>query len=153
MKMKVTTAALALLLSSFAGSALAQEKQTVKTNIAPSALEGNVRKLWKAFKDKDKTTLSNLLDDGFRQFEEGLSAFGDKKEEVSAVDEFELLNYTLSDFTVKPIGPNAMLVTYLAQYEGKSGGEVSKGKSIFGEVWTRSGGEWKALYMQETYVK
>jgi len=153
MKMKVTTAALALLLSSFAGSARAQEKQTVKTNIAPSALEGNVRKLWKAFKDKDKTTLSNLLDDGFRQFEEGLSAFGDKKEEVSAVDEFELLNYTLSDFTVKPIGPNAMLVTYLAQYEGKSGGEVSKGKSIFGEIWTRSGGEWKALYMQETYVK
>ena len=51
------------------------------------------------------------------------------------------------------IAPDAALVTYIAQYEGKSGGEVSKGKSVFGEVWIRSGQRWKALYMQETYVK
>jgi hypothetical protein len=45
------------------------------------------------------------------------------------------------------------LVTYLAQYEGKTGGEVSKAKSVFGEVWIHSGNEWRALYMQETYIK
>jgi hypothetical protein len=45
------------------------------------------------------------------------------------------------------------LVTYIAQYEGKTGGESSKAKSVFGEVWTRSGNEWKALYLQETYMK
>jgi len=94
-----------------------------------------------------------MLDGGFRQFEEGLSAFGDKKTEVNAVDDFELISYTLSDFTVKSIGPNAALVTYIAQYGGKSGGEVSKGHSVFGEVWIRSGNQWKDLYMQETYVK
>jgi len=94
-----------------------------------------------------------MLDDEFRQFEEGLSAFGDKKTEVNAVDDFELLSYTLNDFIVKSIGPNAALVTYLAQYEGKSGGEVSKGHSVFAEVWIRSGSDWKDLYMQETYVK
>ena len=60
-----------------------------------------MRKLWEAFKKKDKATLSSLIDDGFRQFEEGLTTFGDKKTEVNAVDEFDLLNYTLSDFTVK----------------------------------------------------
>jgi hypothetical protein len=143
-----------VLLLSLASAASAQEKQpALRPTAAPPALEANVRKLWEAFKNKDKATLASLLDDGFRQFEEGLSTFGDKKTEVNAVDEFELLSYTLSDFNVKSIGPNAVLVTYIAQYEGKSGGEVSKGKSVFGEVWIRAGGEWKDFYMQETYVK
>lgn len=117
------------------------------------AVEANVRKLWEAFKNKDKATLSSLLDDGFRIFEEGLSSIGDKKTEVNAPDEFELLSYTLSDFNVKATGPNSAVVTYIAQYEGKSGGEVSKAKSVFGEVWIRAGNQWKALYMQETYAK
>ena len=137
-----------------ATAATGQEMQhPAKAETVPAQVETQVRKLWEAFKNKDKATLSALLDGEFRQFEEGLSAFGDKKAEVNAVDDFELINYTLSDFTVKSIGPNAALVTYIAQYEGKSGGEVSKGHSVFGEVWIRSGNEWKDFYMQETYVK
>lgn len=132
-------------------SAVAQEKAAVRS--AKPSVEVQVRKLWDAFQKKDKATLGSLIDDGFRQFEEGVSTFGDKKAEVNAVDEFELIKYTLSDFTVKPLAPNMALVTYIAQYEGKSGGENSKAKSVFGEVWTRTGGEWKCLYMQETYVK
>jgi hypothetical protein len=144
----------AALLLSFAATAAAQQKpQAIKSGSVPREIEAQVRKLWEAFKNKDKATLSGLLDDGFRQFEEGLTTFGDKKTEVNSVDEFELLSYTLSDFTVKSTAPNTVLVTYIAQYEGKTGGEVSKAKSVFGEVWIRSGNEWKALYMQETYVK
>ena len=150
--MKRVLVAAALLLS--LASAAAQEKQqAAKPGTVPLQLEVRVRKLWEAFKNKDKATLSAMLDGGFRQFEEGLSTFGDKKTEVNAVDEFELISYTLSDFTIKSIGPNAALVTYIAQYEGKSGGEISKGKSVFGEVWIRTGNEWKDFYMQETYVK
>lgn len=149
--MKKACIAVALLFS-LAMAASAQEKTSAAKTSTPT-LESQVRKLWEAFKNKDKATLSALLDDSFRQFEEGQSTFSDKKSEVNAVDEFELINYTLTDFTVKPIGPNTALVTYIAQYEGKSGGENSKAKSVFGEVWTRRGTEWKALYMQETYVK
>lgn len=134
----------------FTVSAFAQGKPA-RAEIPP--LEGRVRKFWEAYKVKDKATLSSLLDDSFRMFEEGLSTFGDKKSDVNSVDEFELISYTLADFTVKPLGPDTALVTYVAQYEGKSGGEVSKAKSVFGEVWIRSGGEWKALYLQETYMK
>ena len=151
--MKKTLVVVAVLLLSIASAAAAQEKQQAKSGTVPPQIEARVRKLWEAFKNKDKAGLSAMLDDDFRQFEEGLSTFGDKKAEVNAVDEFELLSYTLSDFTVKSIGPNAALVTYIAQYEGKSGGEVSKAKSVFGEVWIRAGNEWKDLYMQETYVK
>lgn len=140
--------AVALLLS-FAGVSIAQEKPAN----SPPQIELRVRQLWESFKKKDKAALSAILDDRFRLFEEGLSSIGDKTAEVNAVDEFDLLSYTLSDFAVKPIGPNAALVTYTAQYEGKSGGEVSKSKSLFGEVWIRAGSEWKAFYMQETYMK
>jgi hypothetical protein len=152
--MKRTLVVVAALLLSFAATAAAQQKpQAIKSGSVPREIEAQVRKLWEAFKNKDKATLSGLLDDGFRQFEEGLTTFGDKKTEVNSVDEFELLSYTLSDFTVKSTAPNTVLVTYIAQYEGKTGGEVSKAKSVFGEVWIRTGNEWNALYMQETYVK
>ena len=147
--MNRTLIAVAVLLLSFAGALPAQDKPAN----SPPQVELRVRKLWESFKKKDKAALSAILDDRFRLFEEGLSSIGDKKAEVNAVDEFDLLNYTLSDFAVKPIGPNAALVTYTAQYEGKSGGEVSKSKSVFGEVWIRTGNEWKAFYMQETYMK
>lgn len=150
--MNRTLIAVAVLLLSCAGAATAQEKQSPAKSASPQ-LELRVRKLWESFKNKDKAALSAILDDRFRLFEEGLTAIGDKKAEVNAVDEFQLLNYTLSDFTVKSIAPNAALVTYTAQYEGKSGGEVSKSKSVFGEVWIRAGNEWKAFYMQETYLK
>jgi len=149
--MKRMLIAVALLLS-FSVTLGAQAKHPVNSG-SNAVLEARVRKLWEAFKNKDKATLSAMLDDGFRQFEEGQNTFGDKKTEVNAVDEFELINYSLSDFIVKPIGPNTAVVTYIAQYEGKSGGEVSKAKSVFGEVWIRTGNEWKDLYMQETYVK
>jgi hypothetical protein len=146
---------IALMLWWLVGAVTVLEGQTAKSthigNVPP--VETQVRKLWEAFKNKDKATLSSLLDDGFRMFEEGLTTFADKKAEVNAVDEYDLLNYTLSDFTVKSTGPNTAVVTYIAQYEGKSGGEVAKAKSVFGEVWVHTGGEWKVLYLQETYVK
>jgi hypothetical protein len=152
--MKPAWIAVAVLVLSFATAATAQETHSApKAKAGAVAIEANVRKLWEAFKKKDKATLASLIDDGFRQFEEGLTTFGDKETEVNAVDEYDLLSYTLSDFTVKSTGPNAAVVTYIAQYEGKSGGENLKAKSVFGEVWTRTGKEWKALYMQETYVK
>jgi len=149
--MKRILVSVAILILSFAGTVTAGEKQTAEAAAPP--LEAKVRKLWETFKNKDKATLSSLIDDQFRMFEEGLSTFADKQAEVNAPDEYELLNYTLSDFTVKPLGPNTALVTYRAQYEGKSGGEIAKGNSIFGEVWSRSGHDWKVLYLQETYIK
>ena len=151
--MKRASVAVAVFFTIFASAVTAQEKQASSLKFGTASIEAQVRKLWAAFQKKDKATLSSLLDDQFRMFEEGLSAFADKKAEVNAVDEFDLLNYTLSDFTVTPTGPNSAAVTYIAQYEGKANGETSKAKSVFGEVWVRKNGAWKDLYLQETYVK
>jgi len=133
-------------------SAAAQEKVPVATS-TPAVLEAHVQKLWAAFKAKDKTALAASLSDNFREFEEDTSKFGDKKTEVALVDDFDLTSYTLKDFTVKPLGPNNALVTYVAHYESKSGGQTAKVDSVFGEVWTLEANDWKALYIQETYMK
>jgi ketosteroid isomerase-like protein len=148
--MKITLVAFTFLLT--LGSAVAQEKPaTAKSSHA--TLEARVQKLWAAFKAKDKATLATMLSDNFREFEEDASEFGDKKAEVAMVDDFDLISYTLKNFTVKSLGPNTALVTYVAHYESKSDGQTAKADSVFGEVWTREANNWKALYIQETYVK
>jgi ketosteroid isomerase-like protein len=148
--MKIVLIAAACLLT-FA-TAAAQEKPPAAKS-SPATLEAHVQNLWAAFKAKDKTALAATLSDNFREFEEDTSEFGDKKTEVALVDDFDLTSYTLKDFTVKSLGPNTALVTYVAHYESKSGGQTAKADSVFGEVWTREANDWKALYIQETYVK
>jgi hypothetical protein len=152
MKMILTAAACFLLLIA---AATAQELQQApsKSTPAPPALEAKVRKVWEDFKNKDKASLGAALADGFREMEEGGSGFGDKKAEVAMVDEFELASYLLKDFVVKPLGTHSALVTYSAHYEGKTGGQMAKSDSIFGEVWVQEGAVWKLLYIQETSVK
>jgi hypothetical protein len=150
MKIIVMAVACSLLLPTVAA---AQEKQATKSIAIAPALEAKVRKVWEDFKTKNKASLAAALADDFRMFEEGTSGFGDNKTDIASVDELELISYTLKDFTVKSLGPRAALVTYRAHYESKSGGQVAKADSVFGEVWTREGNDWKALYLQETYIQ
>ena len=152
--MKMILAAVALLLF-LTTAAAAQETQHPAGKSAPSApaVEAKVRKVWEDFKNKNKAGLGAALADGFREMEEGGSGFGDKKAEIAMVDDFELTSYILRDFTVKSLGAQSALVTYSAHYEGKSGGQMAKSDSIFGEVWVHEGNDWKALYIQETAVK
>jgi hypothetical protein len=150
--MKLIFAAVACLI--FLPSAvLAQEKQSAKPNPNAVVLEAKVRKVWEDFKNKNKDSLGAALADGLRVVEEGTSGFGDKKADLATVDELELISYTLKDFTVKSLGPRAALVTYVAHYESKSGGQMAKADSVFGEVWIHEGNDWKALYVQETYIQ
>lgn len=153
--MKMVLTAVACLLS-LAPAATAQEMQKAPPKSIPNAapaLEAKIRKVWEDFKNKNKDSLAAALSDDFREVEEGGSGFGDKKAEIAMVDDFEISTYTLKDFKVRSLGPHAALVTYLAHYEGKSGGQPSKTDSAFGEVWVHEGKDWKALYVQETAVK
>src|ERR1700687_285782 len=151
MKMILTDVACSLFLT----AATAQEIQKTPAKAPTNApvLEAKIRKVWEDFKNKNKNSLAAALSDDFREVEEGGSGCGDKKAEIAMVDDFEISTYTLKDFKVRSLGPNAALVTYLAHYEGKSGGQPSKSDSAFGEIWVHEGKGWKALYVQETNVK
>lgn len=147
---KILLAASCLLLLA---PAMAQQKSTPSNSTVASTLEAKIRKVWEDFKNKDKASLASALADDFREVEEGATGFGDKKAELASVDEFEITTYTLKDFTVRPLGPNSALVTYLAHYEGKSGNEAVNANSAFSEVWIRDGNTWKGLFVQETALK
>jgi hypothetical protein len=151
--MKLILTALACLLLASGATAQEIQKAAPKSSANPPALEVKVRKVWEDFKSKNKTSIGASLAEGFREMEEGGSGFGDKNAEIASVDEFELASYLLKDFTVKSLGPRSALVTYSAHYEGKTGGQMQKSDSIFGEVWVLEGTGWKVLYIQETTVK
>ena len=156
MKIFVMAVACALLATT---AASAQEKPAAAPNASASILEAKVQKVWEDFKNKNKQSLATALDDKFRMIEEGTSGFGDKKTDIATVDDLELISYTLKDFTVKSLGDRSALITYVAHYESKYKGQTAKADSIFGEVWTRKGNDtnndndWKALYLQETYIQ
>ena len=134
-------------------SASAQKSTAIKSTSPATAIESQIRKVWEAFKTKNKDTLAAMLSDKFREVEEGAAGFGDKKAELAMVDEFEITTYTLQDFHVTPLSPNAALVTYLAHYEGQAGNEAVNANSAFGEIWIHEGNTWKGLYAQETALK
>lgn len=150
--MKIILIAVAnLLLLTTVGAA--QEKPAAKSPLVAPALEAKVRKVWEDFKNKNKDSLGAALADDLRVVEEGTSGFGDKKTDIATVDDLDLISYTLKDFTVKSLGPRSALVTYVAHYESKYKGQAAKADSIFGEVWSHEGNDWKALYVQETYIQ
>jgi len=150
MKILVMAVAYSFLLTTVAA---AQQKPAAKSTASAPILEAKVRKVWEDFKNKNKESLGSALTDDFRMVEEGTSGFGDKKTDIATVDELELVSYKLKNFTVKSLGPRAALVTYVAHYESKSGGQIAKADSVFGEVWTHERNHWKALYLQETYIQ
>lgn len=112
-----------------------------------------MRKAWEDYKNKNKDGFATILANGFREVEEDGNGFGDKKAILEQMDQFELSQYTLKDFEVKPVGSRGALITYLADYSGKYAGGPLQAKTAYGEVWTRQGDEWKLLYVQETKVK
>ncbi len=145
--MRVLFAVGLLLLANAAAQTSAANKMPEKSS---AALEGKVRAVWEGFKNKDKAAVAALLADDFRTLSSGDSKFGDKNSEIAEVDDFTLDQYTLTDFHRQPLGPNAALITYTAEFSGKSSGQPVHTRGIFGEVWTRQGTAWKCVYSQET---
>jgi hypothetical protein len=136
-----------------AGASVQSKKLEPATGAPAKALEAKVRKAWEDYKNKNKAGFAAILADGFREVEEDGNGFGDKKAILEAIDQFELSQYTLKDFVVKPLAANAALVNYMAEYSGKFAGEPLQAKTAYGEIWTKHGNDWKLLYVQETKVK
>jgi hypothetical protein len=51
------------------------------------------------------------------------------------------------------LGGTVALVNYSAQYDGTYDNSPLNMKTVYGEVWIKSGSSWKQLWVQETKVK
>lgn len=146
--MKLTLVLVSLLLAST--MAQTQPKAAKSPAKSGSALEAKVRAVWEGFHKKDKAAVSSLLDDSFRTISDGDSEFGDKAAEVSEVDAYTIDKYELTNFHVQPVGANAAIITYTAEYSGQFEGKPVHTRGVFGEVWQKRGNDWKGVYSQET---
>jgi hypothetical protein len=117
------------------------------------ALEAKIRKEWQDFKNHDKQAFAAILADGFSELANDAEGISGKDEEISELDHFNLAHYELKDFKIKPIGRDSALMTYSAAYSGTYDNAPIQMKAIYGEVWTKTSGEWKVLWAQETKVK
>jgi len=140
-------------------SASAQEhkassgKSPAKAPSAAAALEAKVRKSWEDYKNRNKKAFAADLAPDFSEVTDGADGIFGKDTELSEMDHFTLAHYTLSNFKVRALGSTAALVNYAAQYDGTYDNSPLNMKTVYGEVWIKSGTEWKQLWVQETKVK
>ena len=141
-------------------SASAQQKKsiTAKTKSAHASsfaatLEPKVRKSWEDYKNRRKEQFAASLADGFSEVTDGADGIFGKDNELSEMDHFNLAQYDLKDFKVKPVGSTGALVTYTAEYSGSYDNVPLKMKTVYGEVWVKTGSNWKQLWVQETKIK
>jgi len=141
-------------------SASAQQKTstTAKTKSAETSslaatLEPKVRKSWEDYRNRRKEEFAASLADGFSEVTDGADGIFGKDTELSEMDHFTLAHYDLKDFKVKPMGGAGALVTYTAQYSGSYDNAPLKMKTVYGEVWIKTGSNWKQLWVQETKIK
>jgi hypothetical protein len=69
------------------------------------------------------------------------------------MEEVNLTEYAVSLFHFRRIGSNGMLVRYEVDYSASLANRVVHKKSMIGEVWEKTSGDWKLVYFQERKIK
>jgi hypothetical protein len=131
----------------------ADTASSAKGSTPAMALEAKVRKSWEDYKNRDKKAFAASLAPDFSEVTDGSEGTFGKDTELSEMDHFTLAHYELSNFKVRPLGSTAALVTYSAQYDGTYDKQPLNMKTVYGEVWVKSGTNWKQLWAQETKLK
>jgi len=155
---KILTSFACLVLLAYA-SAQQQKKSThAKTKSAQTSslgaiLEPKIRKSWEDYKNRNKQAFAASLAPDFSEVTDGADGIFGKDTELSEMDHFNLAQYELKDFKARSIGSTGALVTYTAEYSGSYDNTPLKMKTVYGEVWVKSGNDWKQLWVQETKLK
>lgn len=144
---------LCLMLCVFAS---AQKKALTKESPSSSlaaVVEAKVHKSWEDYKNRNKQSFAASLAPGFSEVTDGADGIFGKDTELSEMDHFTLAHYELSNFKVRPLGSTTALITYSAKYDGSYDNSPINMKTVYADIWVKSGGDWKLLWEQETKVK
>lgn len=149
----------ALLLLLVSASAQEQKKAAsaqppaTTNNVTAKVLETKIRKSWEDYKKRDKKAFSAILANDFAEVTNDAEGIFGKDTELSEMDHFNLAHYELKDFKLRPVGNSGAVMTYTAEYGGTYDNAPVQMKAVYGEVWVKSGPDWKQLWVQETKVK
>jgi len=140
-------------------SAQQQKKSThtkaksAQTSSLGAILEPKIRKSWEDYKNRNKQAFAASLAPDFSEVTDGADGIFGKDTELSEMDHFNLAQYELKDFKARSIGSTGALVTYTAEYSGTYDKTPVNMKTVYSEVWVKSGSNWKQLWVQETKLK
>jgi hypothetical protein len=145
---------LTLLVSASAQESKAPSKSGARrVSAQASVLEGKIRKAWADYQKRDKQSFSAILAPDFGEVTNDADGIFGKVTELSEMDQFDLAKYELRDFKMRSAGHDAAVMTYTAEYNGRYANAPIQMKAIYGEVWVKSGNDWKLLWVQETRIK
>ena len=118
-----------------------------------AVLEPKTRKAWKDYKDRNKQAFAAILAPGYLAVTNEAEGIFGRDTELSEMDHFTLAKFDLKNFKVISLGSSSALVTYNAEYNGTYDKSPVNIKTVYGEVWTKIGNDWKLLWTQETKLK
>jgi ketosteroid isomerase-like protein len=131
-----------------------EHQQTV---IGDSALkdlfQSKIKAEWEAIKNKDKKAYADLLADDYQGVEVDGRGERNRMEAIRELAETNVYNYTLWGLKVIPVGTDAAFVIYEVTMQFPPKSQVRYSRVYIGELWVKTGDQWKLLHYQETHVK
>lgn len=129
----------------------ANKAAETKSSAAPSEADIRAKETasWEAVKKKDWDAFTKwMTDDYLEVVDDGVH---DKATTLQLIKDYDLSDYTLSDWKMTPIDTNAVLITYTANVTAKFKGEaIPAGPWRESSAYVNRNGEWLAIYYQET---
>lgn len=159
--MKKHLALAALVLLAFASLCAAQTQATASPSPSPAPkprmskaallkkLSASDTKLWESWKNKDPKPFQMwLASDAVMISEGGREGKGDVTKEIAAMP-CEVKSFSLSDWKLTMITPDAAYLTYKGSAEGTCAGQAIP--TVWASsIWVNRKGKWLALSHQET---
>jgi hypothetical protein len=99
---------------------------------------------WQSFKDKNAADFQKVVDKDFKGvYAEGLS---DMAKELSDMKKWDMISFTISDYTIFSDEKDVVVATYVVTVEGTYDGKDASGTYNAGSVWKLENGVWMAIF-------
>jgi hypothetical protein len=116
-------------------------------------LEGKIRAMWAAFRDKKKQEYGEFMWDDYQAVEEDGDGERNKLRTLREVGQSVVKDFNLQSVRVDRISLEAALVTYENVIQFPRGAGSRFEKIFISEIWMKRSGQWKAWRYQATRVK
>ena len=117
---------------------------------SPSTLLAQENAVWQAVADQRLDAFAGFLArDYVGVYPDGIK---DAAQEVAAVRGITLARFQISDFVVRGVDANNLVVTYRIDGSGSQGGQAFAGRYNISSYWHRTGRQWRVQLHTETPI-
>lgn len=130
-----------LLPFAFAAASIAAAPTAAQTVPGPGTLLAQENAVWQAIVDHRPDAFAGFLDRDYV----GVYTFGFRTaaQEVSDIRSINLIRFQISDFVVRGIDANNLVVTYQVDISGNAQGHDFAGRYNVASYWHRNGRQWR----------